>query len=1128
MQQMSINIHRELAMDPTKKPQCRVVSNDYVPASTLDTLRSDINSNQHKEQYDVSQDFDLARIYNLQSENLQYSIQKNIIQGGISYFMSSLRDTNMHLYSLSPVPNIQDIPIQDFLDSCFQNSIPVSRAAWAVHIYVKRNQTTQCELTDRFKSLLNSKPNPRDIPHCVEFAYELYSKNLIKHEEILLDLMTRHPASRMERFSHEIIPTHSILIQFLTSSEDKHSYLKSLFKNRTPITESQLVQLALNHQTSDFIENLHTKNTKLRIKILSGALSECKLSSSTHYRNLIFQTFPIIDSYVLCKKLQDYIKYDTVKERQKLAMYLIQSINWFHSYEEAIASTVAYLIKRVTPNFDYNAFFDFLFDDYENSYKYRHLFFELQVQELFGYSYFLKYIKNKLYTHKEQCLSLLSNLPCAFIEMTMQKYIFYDILNKMSTLTNHDFSEQINRIQNDLFNNIDELSEMPFVLRFYLVFRLINQKNNNFDKVCSLMKKIGSLSLITRLFFQSQPEKLSVYAVYFIEQTLSLFVSHDLLKQLIQVSTNPPSPNSAISELIYQHLRENKDEKYSEILKEYQGQLHQDPSKNPNINKENLRDLIYKNSYLFSVSVYDMFLSVQNFSDFEKVFLLFFNDLLSFSGLTHSLLLNFYIEFCESHCIQSGSTSQLFIDLFLATVQINSNTTLVNENSNSYNVIMSFLTYLFQSGLISPSSYLKRVFTKPRGASKTEKKVNMPLMDLFFKIIDENETLFSTSAILTENVIKDFNEKDKELFVELLTRLKRCPPPIITNRLLPKFANDSSSPFAAAYFSLLPDELLQDDVHKVFDYFVFNVSRTTSTFWTLWLRQMINYNPVFPVSPKNFDQKSTENHIQNLTDLFSNALLTNDQISPEKIEILLNCWNLLCFDERVSDMLSIKTAQLIENYQLLFTPIQFDYLHPIFNSASYQNLEQICTNFCQKHLSHQLIIGDSTERSQLTNEDYIFIKLASLSFITFAKKYFSSLNSIEFAKKMVDKLFDFMNSMYKDENCQTDFFVIDSFNYIVTKTSDFPKNTNNLTDFHQYLFKSFDKVYPDIRCHLIVNMLMQQFKSVPDPLFIDLMPDNELIPENPIIDTNFEPINNNDFENTTDIFSDFNFDYPFM
>ncbi|OHT11248.1 hypothetical protein TRFO_01215 [Tritrichomonas foetus] len=1172
------------ALEPYITPIPRETTGDYIPDATLDTLFPDL-SMKPSEFGDLSQLLEAAEanlpiIYGLQSEKLSQPIPSDIDRGSISLFLSNLADTSIHLYSLCPVQKIDLLELPDLLSHCTQFRIAPDRAAWAVHFLVKKKKISEETLTAAFKQLL--KPNDAlasskqeiNTSHLAKFAYALYKRNLVNHTDIILTLIEALPPRCMSIFQNEIIQNFSLLYRVLDCN--KKLQYKELLSIDLQTTRSQLVQLAFqDFPISNFVKDLQTDETDQRIKKLYDSLQPSRLTYFTDYRNLIFGSFPLLDSNVLAAHLSNRLVYATDDEKQELALFMCKSVLWFNSKDEAVAATIASLIKKLVPKFQVEEFFDLLLDLEINSEKYlnassssnnfysdnqpnaystetnsnskckiipkfKYLFYELQYQNLFTFSRFLYYIKTRGYkmNNKETLGYLISNLP----SLDRSLRILNEIMGMLSVLIpDNNFDNQIREIGLNIIDKIDLVSKLPYIFKFQLALYLINQSQCEFSKMCTILQKLECLNLITILFNKQKPAKFIVYDVLFIEQTISCFISHDLLESVASIALND-NPNFEIAKFLTKYLKESEDNKIPTGLSKYKSQLSvKKQEKNATVNQKNIQKLMMKYSHLCSLHIFDCFYDVKTESDFGRVFCFFLKDLLTFPRLTYPMLLEFFIDFCEHQCITRGSYQ--FIRCFLQTV-IENQELVKNENSNSQTVIINFLTHLFKAGFIRPFAYLHLVLS-PKSRKYTSNSnsnsnpssnssnfnnnsrgsgISEPLITLFFKILDEHPNSFPVDSILNEKVIKNFT--DLALFEQFLNKLRQFPTPIITESLRISLSKDVPSAVGAAYYSLLPFGLQTLDFNDAFEYFSENVDRTTSTFWTLWLRDKVCYNAGFPVTPKQVDKATLQDHIVQLCNCFSNLILSCDQ-NNEKLQIYLNCWTLLCSDDAIVVHVSKQVSNNIRNGKFTLRPMFIEYIQPIIHACSEVILEQICDGFCQ----YQDNIIASTNSDPTANIGgggnlgcfELFTKTASSIFIVFADRFVTQkTQSTAVLMSIADKLLEWLRKMAisnsnisnansntnstggpasdstttsgdgsvigatRIENRSTDTFVLDAFNFIVMKTS-FLK-LDLCIYFHEHIATMLEQLPQELRKFVIVNQPMQRFSPVPDPLYFDVTP----------------------------------------
>jgi hypothetical protein len=390
------------------------------------------------------------------------------------------------------------------------------------------------------------------------------------------------------------------------------------------------------------------------------------------------------------------------------------------------------------------------------------------------------------------------------------------------------------------------------------------------------------------------------------------------------------------------------------------------------------------------------------------VFSRFLNELLCFEGLSSRVLFDFFLTFCESNCVPRAA--EFFIKTVLASDVI---TPAMAEDARLRPILKDFLAAVFRTRLLPPSHYLLAVLGQRR---EREQRVNQPLVRLFWKIADDHSSAFCVDAILNDKVVKKFS--DSPLFEELLGCLRKFPPPVISDDLRKQISATGSqgTSLGAAYFSLLPDELRSDDFTTVFQYFIQKVDRSTSTFWTLWLRDKVFYRAGFPVTIVTKPQ--TGEHMEQLCHEFTSLLFNCESPITERTSIYLNCWVLLCQNNQLANLVVQKLIEdLRRDRENLIRPILIDYLHPVLVQISEDQFNHLCDGFLAFKFQ--------------PNELDAFVHVAFSVFVVYVSRMSSiAAQMLPLARHILKLL-----PVLFERSSPVTVFGIDTFNYLISQVA---------------------------------------------------------------------------------------------
>ena len=1041
-------------------------------------------------------DRNLPGIMKLQSQNLKPFPKPNVHQETASLFLNYwAEDYSKCIFSLCPIPNSR-IPVELVFETAADFHVAPDRATWLIHMnsYKERSDPGNTKWgRDRLTALLKDTVSSRrmgDQNYLVKLSYELYMKQLIDMVEFPAFLIPRIAPEHMMVYFPEILKTCSLFK--LCFSQDSAGRYKELLGDILQKDRVQLVQLGLDEKYCPIVEDLQTDETEQRIRQLRDLIQPMKLCIESTYRNLLFGIDPLLDSKLVIESLKPRAAMLSEGEMNRFLFVMIGSLGWVRFDKAPVAAMVADVMKIMLVGrvFPFAQFVEFLYDNWEHVEVYGLLFAEMQFQQIFSYAAFFQFIHRKGYltVRQEKSLRLLQWLP------TLDRSPF--VLGRISAAIerispNCEYDAVLNDIGRYLEENLDQVRSLPLMYRYNVGMWLIDNATS-FKETCILLGDLDLLILIPTLFRKACPRGFETRDGIYVEKAIPVFIAHDMLRNLTEMAVRC---SSEISLALCQYLDQSKNSQ-SSVLMQFRQPLCdiQKSSKTNSISLAKVKELFLHNSHLCSLQIYDAFRAIRSEKDFLCVLQTFLADLLSFEALDAETLFDFFVQFCDSQCI-SKKPAYVFIErLISCDIGEGEQQEKVNQ------VLIDFLVLVFRKRIISPSDFLRCIFAESLlQKRKTESRLSAPLVKLFLRLLSERaDELCIEPVQLTKAAVKEFS-RSSDLFCELLLCLQKCPHPIINNQLQEKLRvkdNKQGVPLAAAYYSLLPEELRSDDFNIVFDYFARNVDRVTSTYWTLWLQDRVYYKPGFPVTVTTVDKQTVTEYAQQLATVFSQLILQCEDVHAERTMVYLNCWALLCEAEnKQTSIASMEMLRLIEDLKrnkpipwterVALGPVIIDYLHPLlFNTPERdQAFEQLCDGFLQYSFTE-----DRMEA---------FVYVAASLFVMFAAKTAVKPGSGEKRIMLTVRLCEWLGRLWANEkNMFT--FVLDSLNYLLSTLS--PAELQNLRD------APFRALPEEVLKYVLVNLTFQNCPQ-PKPRFGDYelpITDNNP-PENQFQDSTFEP-----------------------
>ena len=1057
----------------------------------------------------------LSSLANLQSQQLDKGPMLNLSSRNISLWLRLLADPTVRMVSLVPLPSFEDLSLQQLISESVDFKIAPDRAAWALHNYCRERSISSSIVTDELIS--GPKYSQRNPDYFSKYCYALYIRNLVDHSKILTWMIQNLNPENLAIFKKEILNTHSFL--FTALNTDRVRVYIEAFKNELILEKSQLIQLSINsllkgNSFQEFLNPLLTPELRKRVTAICN-LTLSQLAFSSMFRNILFLGFPYFnaDSYASnIKKMVFFSDYDKVKDH---VLTMCKSVLWFDHRLPAVSSIVAFMIHILIAEIKKIQFplFDFMLILYDNIQKIRnfsYLFAELQRYKFFNYRDFVRLIliKGYFFSKKEETREIIDNMPCTSQQINDLKSLdnaiskvypmgnFNHDLDKIignieimnnftirktsyddSISNNPNDSNTINDIEINKFTDeqIELILKLPFVFRYQIAIYLM-KKAKNFLLAVKIMSKIGTPNLIVDLFKRMESENLidsshfSIEIKFIIEDIIPCFSTRNdlglLAKFILNHQNNPVC--SEIALFLYEHYKSCSElapykSKITDIAKGL---------KVPLINKEQIVNLFHKYSHFCSLQIYDACFSVRTEKDFSQLTKLFIKDLLNFQPLTVDSFFQFFIDFSQSMCI--NRPSHFFMKMITSVIISCDN--FANDEKVIF-LLETFVSKAINLKIINPNQFLEKIFEicrKPKGHVQSHPSALM-LVRIFIKILKESPSLFSSESLLTENIVKgfmqSFSSEDNPL-IELLHILRTFPPPVITDDTLKAIESCSSAglTYPAALFSLLPSEMLASDFDDIFDYFKSNVTRTTSTFWTLWLKLRAFFVPGFPVMQVQPDKEAINSYRGTLISVFS-SLLYHAVDGDEKTLIYINCWMLLCDNMAFSKVIIENAITDLKTSKLSLSPMLISFLNPPLLRISEKTFETLCDCFCTFKY-------DDVEFEQ-------YAKLSASVFTVFVSRFSNNqirLNIVSKVLAWIPRLYDMKSSFLE--------YIIDVFNFILCfnneETPQKDEYANLQYDIHNRIHIDIQNLPSEVSKYIIVNIPLQTFQIPRDPLYCTL------------------------------------------
>lgn len=1008
----------------------------------------------------------IPQIENLQSNSFPKGAQPNIHNGSTSIWREKLIASQVHLFSLSPVPNLDGIELNELLSDCLENKISPDRAAWAVHHYVQQLGVSAEVLTNT----LTSEPRfLRDPFYFSKLAYELYSHSLVRHIEFLQWMLANVKPHDMGIFNSEIVRTHSLLWSAFSQSPDKAQPFIEHLKLLIQKDKVQLIQFAVLRYLgrAPFAESLDkycSEQIHKRAQVLCH-LATSMLAFSSMFRNLLFSEYPYFHKDRLIKSLESMTCFCSEQELQEFSISMCRAVLWFESCSIAVASVVAFMIKQLEVDFPLAEFAEFLLDHADEIEKFTTLFVELQYFGVVDFSDFWHVIARKglFYSNPEVVRKLALVLPCV---SRKEKDLVVVNSSLRQLFPGNRYDRDTDAYLNDIHGNVAIGKSLPFVIRF-LAAQYFVCGPADFETAVKVIADLDVPWLLVELFKRKGMKRVPLTLVHYLLEMVPVFSTHDLLRNLVMAVVSAPD---SMAKLELANILSNR-YRQAPCVSEFKSQLLEvtKVTKLLPIDQDDIALLARNHSSLFGLHTLDACFAVKTARDFANVMQAFFADWFSFDLLDASTFFDFFVDFSASNCIANASN---FFIKWIVTCVMKLPHLLTKTCVQQF--FGEFLAKVFEKKLIQPSQFLLFVLShNQKSKTRTPEQVKSAeiLLGFFYRVLSERPDLFSVNDILTENVVKcyltAFGPSDSSHLADLLQLLRNLPVPIITSDMMKLVDCQSGTQFGEALFSLLPARLQTRDLSDAIEYFCKEVDRKTSTMWTLWLKLKPYYNPGFPVVITTPDREALNSYRTSLISSFSSLLFRADPHS-EKTLIFLNCWTLLCQDVAMSKTIADMTINDLKSGKLSIYPMLIDFLHPSLLLLADKTFESLCDGFCTYRC----------DESQLD----IFARTAASVFTVYVSRF---RNDRILIPSIAEKLLEWLPKLY-DRHSPILEFIVDVFDFVMCFTYQPDREGEVFQDIlHARIKNALKSVPKELQDIILLNHSPQMFKPTKQPLFAD-------------------------------------------
>jgi hypothetical protein len=872
-------------------------------------------------------------------------------------------------------------------------------------------------------------------------------------------------------FKEELRRTHGLLFYALSQPAPKMSAYISQFRNSLSIDKTHIIQFSIlaylrpGIPFETYLREFQTPVIKFRAREICDLVQK-RLSFVSKLGNLLFRTYPQFHKDELASELQVIIQFANNDELKCYVLQICGAVLWFDAFAGAVASILAFLVRTLCFSFPLDQFIDLLIENIDRINKFVLLFWELQYFGQFSYADFLQHVikRGLFFSHREETVKLVLALPCASrqsrvlsrLDGVLERYV-----------PGNTFNDDLRVIGVDIPGHIEIAQRLPTVLKYQLAAWVIEQPLDMAVR-SRLLLELDTPNLIVDFFRTWTVHKIPLILVPTICETIPVFMTHNCFPEFLRFVVEAPItiPRAEVLGYLHEHFRGFPP------LQFFKQQIAEAVKivKTVSIGRNAIREIARQHSYLFGLHTLDAFLDIKTPADLNSVFPLFLLELFRFEGLTVDAFFTFFVEFSESKCVTRAC--HFFTKTMIGVLLTHP---VLLETPRCLVFFSEFFHRGFVSQLLTTEQYLRcLLMSKKRQKAKTpeHQRVITMLLKLFSDIIQSDLSRWSVNAILTDVIVKGFNQSfptDPTPFTDFLVLLRRLEPPVITRDMILKHIDPNAncgSAYLAALFSLLPDSLHSPDFVDVFDFFKANVDRKTISFWTLWLKMRPYYLPGFPVTVTAPDREALSGYRGLLISAFS-SLLFRARPGDDRTMTHFQCWSMICENPGIAGCIADNIMEDLRMMRLSLYPLLIDFLHPALVTVPDRVFEAITEGFCCYHF-------DETQFE-------VFAKLSASIFVV----YVSRFPTDEFRIPIIaDKLLEWIPKLYEMHSTSLE-AVVDIFNFVICFTAS-DRDEDPLQDsLHERIKDRFKSIPEDIQNLIILNRPRQVFRTVKDPLYLD-------------------------------------------
>lgn len=1100
---MNPNFVTEFARKPFLQPDPGN-SQPFIPSYTYgDSTKSILCDDLPLDQKFKNLEKNTPEMIRLQDQNLDPGPQAYIHKGSVPLWVNFLSQTKIHLYSLCPIPKIELEDMKYVLDNIFDQSVAPSRAAWALHMII-RKLNKPVDLTAMLLDRLSpANPNERpDEKYFAQVCFNCYKEeNILNPLEFLTGAISKMQPESLKIFKNEIIRTHVLTVAALGSSIN---YLSEI-DEKLLLQKSHLIQLSLFYHLSQnptitiLSQNFTSKKyafgpnidelmmrsdlLKKRARSVYQIVTPTLLSLSTQLTNIIVAAYPCFDEAKTSVAIERAALYASSEACQKVVIDLFKILFLFEGENAELSSIIVWTLTKINvTSVDIGQLVDFFYSNVEAISKLRHLFAELQAFGLVDYNNVIDYILSRgfIITQPDSSRIILSSLPFYTAPQSTLKR-FKSCMLKLNVKGYDQILQEISvrPLELSILANIDKFRTLPYPIIYRVAVVAIKETTH----VCEMIDVIFQLNLDTLFpllvdrIISSKDLKITIntHIMPSVLHALPFLVSHKQFSQfidlIIQNSSDPVILDMAkyILEMYKDLPRRNE---FNEIQKNTKG---------ISIDSVKIRELFRRFSYLCSLHIFDAFHNIETTHDFEVIFRTFLSQLLHFHSLKSSTMIKFFLEFAQSGCV--SLPPNFFIKNLLA-VLLTFPEEDFDDRLNS--LLQDFFTFIFEKGLFQPSNFLAD--SKKRRGGNTPSSPSSKIANIFLTICKARPDLFTPLNCFSSNSIKGFANEPKQL-AELVNVLKERPLPQLTDEVLKSFDDLTLS---GTYFALLPEEARDPNFDKAFDFFRENATESNCRLLAYWLKYHLYFSSTpqpgmppsdFPVTLISPDKQAIAKFPTVVAVAFYNlftSLSPYNEADEKRRDVFLNAWTLICQTDTsryktalIATAALSHTTNAIKTTNVTYTTYLVDYLHPALLLGAPIQIDSLLDTL----LSVQVP----------PDQQGAFFYTAASVFVSYVpRQQYPITARIE---NTACRLMEWIDQVQRTRNVKGLDFLMDALNFMTCCTSNL--SSMDQQRYHDKLKEVYTKLPDDVKDAIILNIPPQSFEPEKDPLHMNVTIPNE-------------------------------------